>query len=141
MLGDKKLYPGQDKQLVKDNLKGYSVRTEEGTYERELSPEELEALKEDYMQKNHNLKKLNDDFKKIQDEFKEKIKLVQESLVKKLETHRTGTETCSGTLYLLDDQENGMMFYYSETGDLVQKRRLLPDERQTSIMQASRAAM
>ncbi len=43
-------------------------------------------------------------------------------------------------VYLLDDQDNGIMYTYSTTGDIIESRKLLPKEKQTRIININKTA-
>lgn len=133
-LGKQQIYAGQAPELIKSNLEANAYSKEHSTFERPLSEEEIVMGKDEFVQKNIQLHKLKEDFKKINDEFKEKIRKIEEAAAKRLATLRTGTETVEGVLYALDDQEKKIMYFYDEKGNLVNQRRLLPSERQTSML-------
>lgn len=52
---------------------------------------------------------------------------------------KTKNREVKGTLYLVDNQPEGMMETYTEDGELISSRRLRPDEKQGNIFQISKA--
>ncbi len=117
----------------RDNLQAMAHSIEETSYYVELTQDELDVRRE----------KLTDNFIKISDidaklkQSSDLLKAEKKPLVEEnaglLQTIKSRSEEKQGVLYHVDNQEEGMMYSYDEEGNLVQSRRLRPDEKQSSI--------
>jgi hypothetical protein len=113
---------------------------ENASYERDLTDEELDAKRETFVDNSINVSKLEDELNAYKKAYKgkiEPIKIINKGLQFEIKTKRT---TEKGTLYHLANQESGYMETYNEAGELIGKRRLRPEERQTRLYIPGRAA-
>jgi hypothetical protein len=122
-------------------LRNHADKIEENaSYERELSEEELVAKREQFVDNDGNVETLEDELKAIKKNYKgkiEPIKTLNRGLRYEIKTRRTKEK---GTLYHLANQDSGYMETYNEAGELIGKRRLRPDERQTRLYIPPKAA-
>ena len=122
-------------------LKNHADKIEENaSYERELTDEELDSKRETFVDNSINVSKLEDElnaYKKASKGKIEPIKIVNKGLQFEIKTKRTMEK---GTLYHLANQDSGYMETYNEQGELIGKRRLRPDERQTRLYIPPKAA-
>src|SRR3990167_5726329 len=72
--------------------------------------------------------------KKAKDLHKEAVKPKKETVKVLTKNLRNGYVKEEQTVYLFADQEAGRMGYYDSNGDLVSSRKLLPTEKQTSLL-------
>lgn len=117
-------------QLLKDN----AVRTEEMTYSKSFSEEQLIEKKDALARQDIELFKLEEQKKEMTADFNQKIKNVKTSRNRNLNEIRTGVEEVTEDVYLIDDQEERKMNYYNDEGDLIFSRPLKQEERQLSIL-------
>lgn len=116
-------------QTLRDNC----VRTEEMTYSRKFTPEEMIIQKDELSKQDLKLEREEAEKKRITAEFNERIKKIKLERSRILEGVCTGVEEVTEMVYLLDDQEEKRMGYYTSKGILVHERPLAPDENQLRI--------
>lgn len=110
-------------------------------YPKELSKEELDNLKDQLAQDNIKMTKLEEKRKEFMDSHKAELKPLQTRAKDCVEMLRRKSEDVEEEVYLIADQEEGIMGYYNADGKLVHFRSLTQDERQTrmySIQDVSR---
>ncbi len=77
-------------------------------------------------------------------EAKARIKGIVKPLIEQnnylLRNIREGYNEIEEEVYMFDFQEIGMMAFYDKNGELVDSRRLKPDEKQTNVVSMSRKA-
>lgn len=107
---------------------------EEKIVPRYFSPEQVDGLKNELSTFSIELRdkriKLDEVSKPIKADIKG-LELEVAERVKKLKTRCTEDEE---TIYMMDDQAAGMMLEYDKFGEFLGSRKLLPSERQTSIV-------
>lgn len=117
----------------KQNLEGMSAKIEEGEYTKKLSKEELDVAKSELADVSIEIAKIEDEKKEMVDKFKEILKPKGKKYSELLEAIKFKSIRKKGTLYLVDDQEEGVMYYFDENAICVDSRALLPQERQTHL--------
>lgn len=122
-------------------LKNHADKIEENaSYERDLTDEELDAKRETFVDNSISVSKLEDELNAYKKTYKGKIeplKIVNKGLQFEIKMKRAMEK---GTLFHLANQESGYMETYNEKGELIGKRRLRPDERQTRLYIPPKAA-
>ena len=118
---------------IKDNLEAVCFGLEERPYTKNLTPEELLKRKEDYSQVGLVLSEIETAQKEAMDRFKEQSKEPKARSKELLDSIKFKSEQKYGTLSLVDDQENGMMYYFDQEGICVDARPLDVKERQLKI--------
>jgi hypothetical protein len=115
-----------------------SVR--DGSYFKRLSPEEVEARQQSYVEKDMELDDLEEkkkaflvEIKSEQDPIKQDIKYLRKEL-------RTGMREVLGKIFNIPDYPNKMMKQYNEFGELLGSRRLRPEEHQSNVFAISKTA-
>lgn len=137
---DNKLFPDSLSKTERiHNLEAMAYAIEEGKYFKKLSVEEVEQKREIFTENVIQISDLNDKKKELINEIKNEIKPLSIENKSLMEAIRTKQEEVEGKIYLVDDQENGMMHSYDEMGELITSRRLRPNEKQTSIFSISKA--
>jgi len=120
------LTPSKRIQILKDTCE----ETTFFDFERELTPEEHDKVKDESVFKTSEIFKLQEEkkekTKKLTDELKDKI-IEQKILVKQA---KTGKDEVNEEVFLLADQEQQIMGYYDKEGVLVYQRALMKNERQ-----------
>ncbi len=121
--------PSERRQILKDSC----VKIQEFTYAKEFTKDELASKKDELSQQDIKLDKLEEEKKEITQEFNANIKKLKTERKTTLSCVRTGKEEVTEDVYLLDEQDEGVMRYYNQDGVLVYSRPLLPNERQLRI--------
>lgn len=112
---------------------------EEGTYVRELTPEELLAYKELFAEKSMQQAQILDELKSIKDEFKEKLKPIAKEISGALQAIKFKAVECVGRQYKVADHEGQMIYTIDQKGDVINSRRMKPEERQYFLKPAKSA--
>jgi hypothetical protein len=116
-------------------LETTSIAKENRLVQIPFSQAEKEQKQDDYLQNNIKLAAIQEEFLTIRESFKLKIKEVSEVVKKNFYDLRNGYEETNEECYLVDNQEDGTMeFYSTNSGNLVYSRPLRPDERQTNLL-------
>lgn len=116
-----------------NNLRNNADKVEQTTYEKELTQEELDAKREEFVDNDIQIAKLEDELNEKKAEFKSKIepiKIVNRSLRQEVKTKK---KEVKGHLFHMANHTDSMMETYDETGELVSSRRLRPDEKQVRM--------
>lgn len=122
--------------MLQDN----ATKTEQTSYQKTLTPDELAQRREDLADNCIKLNKLEDDLKEVKDDFKtemDPLKNKNKVLLSEIKTKQT---TAEGALYHLANHDDGMMEIYDAEGFLIESRRLRPEEKQASIFSLPKAA-
>ncbi|WP_281681853.1 hypothetical protein [Zunongwangia profunda] len=120
------------------SLKEVCVKAVEWTYPKNLSEDELSNLKDDLTKDSVDLAKLEEARKEFLTGHKAKVKPLKVNVATTLNKLRSRVEEVTEEVYMIDDQDDGMMGYYNSRGELVHQRRLNPEERQFSIVDRSK---
>lgn len=108
--------------------------TEDTTYFRDLTTEEIEVRNESYVLNAIELSKHDEVLDIAKAEFKAAAKPIKETNEVLMAEIRTRKASVTGTLYHLADHETGIMNTYDEQGEFISSRRMRPGERvQTKI--------
>lgn len=118
--------------LLQDN----ADKVEEMAYVIPLTEEEMTASKDLYANKSIVLAKIEDIEQERRSEYKEKVSPLKLEKNRILSEIKTGVRDCHGQVFLLSDQKEGIMCYYSDNGSLINHRPLTQDERQLRISPA-----
>lgn len=121
-------------QMLTDNAE----RVELFTYPRPLDDSEMRKLKDETVQHHIELAKLEEVKKEFMADHKAEVDPLKMKVKEKLQKIRSRNEEVEEQVYLLADQEEGMMGYYNADGVLVYQRSLSPDERQFRIVDDSK---
>jgi gas vesicle protein len=119
--------PEVRRQILTDN----ADKIEESTYQKPLTPEELDLRRAQLSDKDIELADLEDEKKEMMAGIKQRmdaVKTVKKTLRAEVRTRQT---TVTGKLYHVANHDNNMMESFDEEGNLVSSRRLLPNERQS----------
>lgn len=114
-------------------LKDNAEATEEFTYPRALSQEELSKIKDESIQNFIKLEKLEEVKKEFMSDHKAQVDPIKLENKEKLKMLRSKVEEVTEEVFLLADHDKGMMGYYNADGVLVHQRSLMPNERQIRL--------
>jgi hypothetical protein len=101
---------------------------------RQLTEEEIQTHKQSLFEVDVEIDEMEESFKEVKKAHKESMKSIRRARAEHIRALRYRSYSEKGTLYLIDDQESGMMGYYDGNGVLVSSRPLKPEERQLSIL-------
>ena len=128
---DKQLFKNHTEAEKKQMLQDNCFDTEVGTYVRPLTEEDI-AVRKDTLAENYNkIGTLTAELDMIKSEYKGKIDPLKHEMAIVADEIKSRNTEENGTLYMFKDEDGGMMGYYDEKGELVNSRRLRPDEKQT----------
>jgi len=122
--------PKERRSFLADN----SYKVENGNYLKKLTEDELALKKDEFSSEAIKLADKEDSFSNLKKEWSSDIKELKSEQKKKLTTIRQKGEWKTGDTFLCDDQSEGQMYVFDEEGDLIEKRKLRPDEKQLSLM-------
>lgn len=118
---------------IVDNLEAVAYGLQESSYTRNLSEDEITNRKDEYSSIAIKLSEIYDQKKEAMDRFKVLEKEPKEIAVELLKTIKFKSEQMFGKLYLVDDQDAGMMYFFDSTGVCVDARPLTKQEKQTKL--------
>ena len=116
-------------QILQDN----ADKVEQTTYQKPLTPEEMDMKREQLTDNAIKLSEYEDELTEVKDLFKEKMKPLATANKALLTQIKTKQETAEGTLYHIANHETKFMETYDQAGQLIGTRRLRPEERQAKI--------
>ena len=135
---EKKLFENYSQIERIEMFEANADKVEERTYFEELSDNELIEKKSKFAQISIELAKLEDEKKAEMDKFKTKMKPIQKESSGLLNEIKTGHAEKYGKVYKMIDHETRMVGYYSEAGNLVEKRPATEDESRQLTIASSR---
>ena len=112
--------------------------TEEVSYSRVFSPEELAKQRELLTDASIRLADIEEEKKQAMAEFKEQAKPYAEQRAKAIQNLRTKAETVTEVCYKYFDEETNMVGFYNREGNLVSSRPAFPNEMQKTMFQVLR---
>lgn len=131
---DKQILQTENAENRKQILKDTCLKTEEFTYSKHYTDEELVLKKDELSQLDIKLDRIELEKKEVIADFNARIKALKEERQKTLDGVRTGAEEVTEIVYLLDDQEERRIGYYNSNGQRVYERPMLKEERQLRIV-------
>lgn len=121
-------------------LESHADSVKDGIYFKKLEQEEIDELRELYVEKDMKLDDLEEqkktylaELKSEQDPIKNEIKDLRKMI-------RTGQREILGKVYNVPDYPNKLMIQYNEYGEFLGSRRLRPEERQQNVFQIGKTA-
>lgn len=118
---------------IKDNLEAIAYGIQEKSYTKNLTEEEIVERKDEYSQIAIRLSEIDTQKKEAMDRFKQLVKEPKTQASMLLESIKFKSEQRHGVLYLVDDQEDGLMYSFDTLGVCVEVRPLLKEEKQTRL--------
>ena len=112
--------------------------TEEVSYSRVFSPEELAKQRELLTDASIRLADIEEEKKQAMADFKEQAKPYAEQRAKAIQNLRTRAETVTEVCYKYFDEETNMVGFYNREGNLVSSRPAFPNEMQKTMFQVLR---
>lgn len=102
-------------------------------YSKKLTEDELTQKRREYSEQAVKLEELDKELTESKEWHKSQVKPIKTNMNSDLFQIKTGYKEVQEDLYLIDDQEEGIMGYYNGEGELVKQRPLTKEERQLSI--------
>ena len=121
-----------------DYLRNTCDGTEEVSYSRVFTPEELAKQRELLTDASIKLADIDEEKKAAMDAFKEQAKPYVEQKRKAIENLRTKAETVTEVCYKYFDEDTKMVGFYNKEGNLVNSRPAFPNEMQKTMFQVMR---
>ena len=112
--------------------------TEEVSYSRVFTPEELAKQRELLTDASIKLADIDEQKKEAMAEFKEQAKPYTEQRQKAIDALRTKAETVTEVCYKYFDEDTKMVGFYNKDGNLVNSRPAFPNEMQKTMFQVMR---
>ena len=110
-------------------LQETATNTRHATYDAPLTDEEIENRKSDYFVTDGKILELQDQKKDLVKDLTDQIKDLKSVNAAVRREIREGCVKKEGILYDCANYENGMMETFDKSGDMVESRRLTPDEK------------
>jgi hypothetical protein len=118
---------------VVDNLEAIAYGLSEQSYTKNLTESEITERKDQYSEIGIKLSELSVQKKEAIERFKLLEKEPALTAKTLLESIKFKSEQKFGKLYLVDDQEEGMMYFFDVFGVCVDARQLTKNEKQTKL--------
>jgi hypothetical protein len=129
-----KMFPELPPRDRLEMLESNCLRTEERTYQKAFSDEEISLFKDEMSEAMILLSGIKKSFSEVKKDFKAKMEPIEKKINGLLDYIKHRERQVTEQVFLYDFQEDGMMAQYNSDGELVGTRRLTPAERQTRIM-------
>lgn len=128
--------PEERVKLLRDN----ALRVEEMTVKRYFTPEQMEDMRKELTADSIECSEKEDELKEVSAPLKAVIKEKKAVIKERLQKLKAKFEESREEVFLMDNQQDGMMEIYDAEGKLVSSRKLLPSERQTRIVSIPKQA-
>jgi hypothetical protein len=116
-------------QLLSDNCD----QIEELGYMKPFTEQEILDMKDDLADLSININEIEEEKKEAVSGFKQRLKPLNQRKGKILTNIKNKAEYVDEDCYKFIDHEDGMVGYYNSKGDLIQTRRIKPEEMQKKI--------
>lgn len=127
-----KEYPLKERgRFLESNADG----VEKISYMKSFDPDEIQQQKDILAENSVRLNTLVEELKAIKDSYKEKMKPYAQEIQECLKHIREGAELVDEECYKFIDQQERLVGFYNQFGDLVSVRQIKPEERQSTIFQ------
>lgn len=127
-------------QTRKDFLSNYCTNVTSGQYFKRFDSEDQIEQERNLSQTSIQLSLLEEQFEQVKAEWKTKIKEKKAELKNSLTLLRQNGEWVEGEQFMFADQVRGIMEVYDSNAEFIMSRRLLPEERQTTIFDGKLSA-
>lgn len=121
-----------------ENVKALAVAEEKRPVVIYLHEEELNVARARFVELALLVEEKNQVQEVLRDQHKEEMKPLKEEMGATMGLLKNGYREEVTMCYLVDNQEKGLMEYYTEDGTKVFERRLLPKERQLHLLNSQK---
>ncbi|WP_405329527.1 hypothetical protein [Leeuwenhoekiella sp. LLG6367-2.1] len=118
---------------IQQNLEGICYEIKEEAYTKQLTDADLAERKTDLAEVSIEISELEYEKKQINQELRAKIKTPKAVRAELLEAIKHRSEHRKGKLFLVDEPESSMMYYFDSEGICVHARPMKPSEKQIKI--------
>lgn len=125
---------------IKANLEGLCYEVKEESYTKQLTDADLAERKTDLAEISIEISELEYEKKQINQELRAKIKGPKAQRQELLDVIKHRSEHRKGKLFLVDEPESNMMYYFDTEGVCVHARPIKPSEKQTKIRNLKQAS-
>lgn len=124
------------KRMVSDNC----TRIEQRPVKRHFNDKERDEMKTKIAELATKRQEIEEEIARITKPLKDELKEVKDELSETATNRRLGFVEVIEDVYLYDFQGEGMMGIYNSKGELMERRPLYPEERQSNVISMSRQA-
>lgn len=121
------------KELTPSEVKSLAITTEHRIVQIALSEEEKQKSLDEFFQKTINILNVQEEYDRIKEGFKIRLKELSQARDSFIKELRLGYIETEEKCFLIDNQDDGVMEYYTSEGKFVYERPLRPDERQLNV--------
>jgi hypothetical protein len=121
-------------------LRQMATKTDSEPIRRVFSHDEKQQIKDSLAADSITLREKKKEFAAIQKEFSKAAKGFQDQIGMACDDLKRGYTENEEPVFLVDDQDEGMMHTYDQWGKYIKSRKLYPDERQTKILEMDQKA-
>lgn len=107
-------------------------------YTRKLEQEEVAECKTELFERDVEIQQIEEELKEVKSDYAKRIKDLYGRRSELIKTIQFESISQRGTVFLMDDQPNGLMGIYDVNGFLINQRPLKPEERQGSLLSVLR---
>lgn len=115
------------------NLEGISYDIVVSEYTQNLTPQQLTQKRAELAEAVIKLKEIENRKKKAMEEFKAEASKPKSDCNELLDVIKHKSERVYGKLFMIDDQEEGLMYFFNEHAICVDVRAMLPSEKQIRL--------
>jgi hypothetical protein len=101
---------------------------------RQYTEDEKQQMKDFVTDESISVMEQTAEFKAIKKEFDSAIKKYKDSIIDALKRYKKGFSENDEPVFLIEDQDSGVMNIFDANGEYLYTRKLFPDERQTTIL-------
>jgi hypothetical protein len=121
-------------------IKNIAVKTELQDIKNHYNEDEKNQIRGFVSEESISLMEQEEEFSVIKKEFSQKTKALKMQLKSALKDLKRGYTETNEQVFLVDDQDEGLMHIFDSKGKFLQSRKLYPDERQTTIINLQKTA-
>ncbi len=114
-------------------LRSNSDKVKKLEYQKRITSDQLNELKDSLVELNVHLSKLEGEKKEYLASMKSEMKPMKEEISSIIDKLNSQTETVEEECYKFIDQEEGEVNWYNDHGELILSRKIYPNERQLKI--------
>jgi len=134
---EKQLLPDEPEEKRIQYLTNSAAKIEENfSYTHHFTEEEISEKKDALSETAIDIDNVNADFADVKEKYKKLLKPKNKVMSELISALKFKSEQVTGTVYMIDYQDEGVMGYYNEKGELVSQRKLLQGERQLNLLRA-----
>jgi len=122
-----------DKFIKPELLPDNADSSHEDHYSQTLTTDEVVVSKDHLAKVSIDVQRMEAEEKDRKKEFKSVVDPIKEEKEKLITEIKTSTRVKFGRIYLISDHQENMMGFYSEEGNLLNERPLLPEEKQLKM--------